>query len=275
MIHNALGYAFEGWPVFPCQQGDKRPATTHGVKDATTNTDQIDLWWDRNPSYNIGIATGQPSGLLVIDIDMHGQHNGISAWWEITAGKDLEQWATYWVTTPSGGWHLYYATTSDVKNTSGILAPGIDTRGTGGYVIAPPSVIAGNPYAKDHHLKSMRPKEAPAWLLDLLAPSCPVVPLVRRRNTPAPMPHDTNGTPYGHKGLTNELEQLAATPEGRRNEQLNIAAFNLGQLVGSLDLAEDWVIVKLEIAAEGIGLDPSEIAATITSGLTKGKQTPR
>ena len=67
-LRAALAYATAGWPVFPCIPGEKVPATSHGVKDATTDAAQIRAWWARNPDRNVAIATGAP-GPDVLDID--------------------------------------------------------------------------------------------------------------------------------------------------------------------------------------------------------------
>ncbi|MEN8896910.1 MAG: DUF3987 domain-containing protein [Yoonia sp.] len=75
--------------------------------------------------------------------------------------------------------------------------------------------------------------------------------------------------------LHDELSKLLATPEGQRNDALNKAAFNLGQIVAGGALDEADVRARLTAAAGGIGLCAGEIAATIQSGLTAGLQTPR
>src|SRR6476660_5554446 len=69
MISEALDYAALGWAVFPCWAGTKEPATPHGFKDATTNPAKIRRWWSANPDYNIAVATGLMSGLMVLDPD--------------------------------------------------------------------------------------------------------------------------------------------------------------------------------------------------------------
>src|SRR5262245_12781302 len=69
MLRSALALAEKGLHVFPCQPRDKRPATTNGVKAATTDPDTIRQWWQRDPQLNIGIATGKPSGVFVLDVD--------------------------------------------------------------------------------------------------------------------------------------------------------------------------------------------------------------
>lgn len=65
----ALEYAGRGWPVFPVEPRGKRPLTSHGVHDASTDTATITDWWKQWPDANLGLATGTASGLLVIDID--------------------------------------------------------------------------------------------------------------------------------------------------------------------------------------------------------------
>src|SRR6516165_7850809 len=69
MLRNALTLAKKGLRVFPCLERDKRPATLHGVNDATINPDMIRRWWQQNPRFNIGIATGAPSNIFVLDVD--------------------------------------------------------------------------------------------------------------------------------------------------------------------------------------------------------------
>lgn len=91
MLHRALAYARHGWLVFPCRSGSKEPATRHGFHDATTHDDQIRAWWNRQPTANIGIATGQP-GPDVLDIDQHGQAgNGFAAYHQLSRAGLLDQ----------------------------------------------------------------------------------------------------------------------------------------------------------------------------------------
>jgi hypothetical protein len=69
LLDIALTYAAKGWQVFPCQPGGKKPITTHGLKDATTNRAQITAWWQREPNANIALATGAISNVMVLDVD--------------------------------------------------------------------------------------------------------------------------------------------------------------------------------------------------------------
>src|SRR5262245_62023855 len=132
----ALQLAAKGLRVFPCLPRDKRPATAHGCKDATTDQGAINDWWRQDPQFNIGIATGSISGIFVVDVDgldaelelrkLEAHHSSLPPINEVTTAR---------------GRHLYFRMPeTSVRNTAGKIAPGIDTRGDGGYVLAPPSV---------------------------------------------------------------------------------------------------------------------------------------
>ncbi len=86
-LRAALAYATAGWRVFPCIPGEKVPATSHGVKDATTDPAQIRAWWARNPDRNVAIATGAP-GPDVLDVDRHGDASGFPALRQLQSRRD-------------------------------------------------------------------------------------------------------------------------------------------------------------------------------------------
>lgn len=142
MVKFALEYAQKyGWAVFPVSNKTKKPLTPHGCKDAKKTAGPIKAWWKKWPDANIGIATGNMSELIVIDLDMDEDEgkDGIHelVLWERENG-DLPETAK--VITGRGGNHLYFHYKGDqIKNRTGILE-GIDVRADGGYVIAPPSV---------------------------------------------------------------------------------------------------------------------------------------
>ena len=137
----ALYYAEKGLAVFPLEERGKRPITKNGCKAATTNKEQIAEWWSRYPNSNIGIATGRPSGgLVVIDLDedeekdKHG-YEVLKEWQR--SHEDLPE--TWQSITGRGGYHLFFKDTAHNQNRVN-LYDGIDIRGDGGYIVAPPSV---------------------------------------------------------------------------------------------------------------------------------------
>lgn len=131
LLDAALHYAGFGWPVFPLRPRTKVPATRNGLKDATTDTDRIRAWWQRHPDANIGLPTGH--AFDVIDVDVP---HGVPSLQRLLA-NDAQAHGR--VSTASGGIHFYVAPTGG-GNLAGIL-PGIDYRGKGGYVVAPPSTL--------------------------------------------------------------------------------------------------------------------------------------
>jgi hypothetical protein len=136
-LEAALSYARRGWHVFPCLAGLKAPATAHGHQDATTDQAQIERWWTDNPNWNVGISAGA-SGLAVVDVDPAG----LAHWDKLLEDfPDLAEAvrSAPRVVTPRDGFHVYLK--GDGPTTASKLAPGIDTRGAGGYVLAPPSVV--------------------------------------------------------------------------------------------------------------------------------------
>lgn len=149
MLDAALQYAAAGLAVIPLR--GKQPICPNGVKNATTDPAQITEWFSANPNANIGIAAGQCHGktLVVVDLDV-GHTDGVDgtktlAAWEAANGKLPK---TLTVKTGSGGYHLYFFTDTEkgYKNGTNILKgfdgeqSGIDTRCSGGYLVAPPSV---------------------------------------------------------------------------------------------------------------------------------------
>ena len=167
ILGEALRLAAAGRPVFPCKR-TKAPYTRQGFKDATTNADIIARWWTQWPDANIGYPTG--NGIVVIDTDLDDEA-GKDGEFELIGMPDLPP--TYKVRTPRGGYHRYYRTPGGMvmPNSSDKLANGIDVRGDGGYVLAPPSATDKGEYivAEDVEL-AVLPDE---WV-DLIMPSEPV-----------------------------------------------------------------------------------------------------
>jgi putative DNA primase/helicase len=268
LLDTALAYAAHGWHVFPCQPQGKQPATAHGLHDATTDADQITTWWTRTPDANIAIATGTTSGLYVIDID-GAQGEATLEQLEATHGALPD---TVQAITGGDGWHyLFTHPGGDLRNTAGKLGAGIDTRGDGGYIIAPPSVHPDGPlYEWAAAPDDVELAELPAWIVtELTAKPAPPPP------GPTPSPPSSGTTPYAAKALEERAREVATAGEGTRNHTLNQAAFRLGQLVAGGQIHEEHARDTLEHAARTAGLDGREISATVRSGLSAGAQQPQ
>ena len=170
MLTWALRYVSQGWAVLPVAPGDKVPAVRggRGVYDATTNAAMVRHIWTRWPRNNIGIAGGPASGLLVLDVD---PRNG----GDETLGTLERRFGALplspRVLTPGGGQHLYFRHPSEFLRTRSTLGDGLDVKGNGGFVIAPPSIHPnGGRYTWDvGALPSETPvADPPTWLLELL-----------------------------------------------------------------------------------------------------------
>ena len=170
----ALKYARHGWAVHALLPREKRPATVHGCKDASTDEDTVRAMWGNQP-YNIGVATGTVSGIFVFDVDgsppKGGGLTGPDALAELVA-EHGELPATMTVRTGSGA-HYYFRMPAGVelKNKARISVrgqrTGLDVRADGGYVVAPPSIHPnGGTYTWEHGTREVA--DAPAWLVDLM-----------------------------------------------------------------------------------------------------------
>jgi len=165
LVNVALRYADLGYPVFPCAPGGKVPITPHGFKDATTDAVQIEAWWEKTPDANIGVPT---AGLLVVDVD------DVDNPWPADPILAEEMTCAPMSLTPRGGRHHVFRQPDGKvwKNTAGRIAPKVDTRADGGYIVVPPSVVDGKMYqwAETFELDvapEMLP-EPPAWLVSQL-----------------------------------------------------------------------------------------------------------
>ena len=140
----ALWYASLGLKVFPCK-ADKSPFV-RWKDEMSSEAGQIKLWWQTHPSAMIGLPCGSANGIVVLDIDVKGAVNGFESL--NTKGFEIPR-DTFSVTTPTGGMHYYFKLRNGeiIRNSVGKIGQGVDVRGEGGYVIAPPSVNAVGAYA--------------------------------------------------------------------------------------------------------------------------------
>ncbi|MFL0514488.1 bifunctional DNA primase/polymerase [Brevibacterium luteolum] len=134
----AVAFAEAGVPVFPCAPGGKQPITEHGFHDATRDPARVRAWWARFPAANIGMPTGAASGVVVVDVDVHGA-NGYDALRRARRAGLVKGWEAL-VRSPTGGLHLYYPAAAGIEQPSWQAGKaGIDFRGDRGYIIVPPS----------------------------------------------------------------------------------------------------------------------------------------
>lgn len=140
-----------GQPVFPCKSGlegnpakAKAPLTTKGLHDAVLDLPQVKSWWKRHRSAAIGI----PTGILwdVLDVDIKDNADGRIHLPYLTR-LGLLNGCKHVVKTPSGGWHLYFKASPGLTNKARGASLGLDMRGKGGYVLAPPSYIETPEYS--------------------------------------------------------------------------------------------------------------------------------
>ena len=224
------------------------------------------------PDRNIGIATGAVSGVWVLDIDGYDGAANLRAL-EARYGPLPETWES----TTGNGRHRWFKYTGPIPSSAGRIAAGLDVRGDGAYVIAPPSIHpSGRAYAWINPPDG-EPAEGPDWIVTRarkrLAPSISERALA---NIPRP-----NGGPggYGTAALDREIAALAALAPGGRNAALNRASFRLHQLVAGGELDHHDVVERLITACHRNGLVKEDgiaaVKATINSGASAGMRYPR
>lgn len=238
----AITYVNMGFSVFPLQVKGKNPLTAHGFKDASKDPAVVKAWWQKYPQANIGIATGQVSGgLCVIDMDID-ESKGLDGWkslrdWQDSHGTISPSWLSK---TGRGGYHYYFLSDEPVKNRAGLI-PGVDIRGDGGYIVAPPSIHPnGNPY---EWTEKCHPEIMPLHHID--------------NNIRFLLNKSANGT---------NLKYLAPTriPEGERNHTLFKLACSL-QAKGLSDQAIHAAVTNENIAKCFPPLSDKEISAIVKS----------
>jgi len=203
LLQAAKDYGAAGFPVVHLVPGKKVPRLKGGYKSATTNQAAIEKLWAGCPTANVGIATGEKSGLLVVDVDP--RHGG-----EAT----MRQWqSSGWLPddTPRarsahGGWHFYFRLPEKLKNApSKGVADGVDIKANGGYIVAPPSKLAdGGQYRWEVRLSQEALREPPPELTEFLAKT-----LWPRKRPPAQGRNDAELPPIPEGSRNMELTRLA------------------------------------------------------------------
>ena len=303
-------YASQGWPVIPlhvptsfgdkkgdarascscnspkCESQGKHPRTSNGLDDASTDAQVIAQWWKRWPGANIGLVTGVAFDVLDLDGEL------AMDLLDTAAPLDSEGFAGPVRVTGKGAHYLYKPTGQG--NRANLLAKGsgIDWRGKGGYIVAPPSVhyLEGRRYewAETQGADTPLPL-APRWLEYLVTeraayPGTEAAKVARvsgnplNHSEPLPVEHFRGTTRYGAKAVERIAGDLAAATSGHRNHTLNACAYTLGRLIGGHELDETEALAVLWAGAQAIGLDTKEKGEawySIRSGLTDGKNNPK
>lgn len=237
LLAAALVYAARGWRVFPvhtirgsgdaarcscgkrtCDRPGKHPRTEHGLLDASTDTNQLAQWWSDSPDSNVGVVTG--GGLIVIDIDPKRADDGLSAF-----ESSLPQTPT--AITGSGGRHYFFRVSDgvEIRNSVNKLAPGVDVRGDGGYVVVAPSThVSGGTYEWDAgaHIEDTADDSELAELPDFI---------LRTLSAKAPRlasPSD-DADKFVHGGRNDALTSLAGSMRKRGMSEAGILAALLAE----------------------------------------------
>lgn len=250
-------YCAMGWPIFPVSGKIPREGS-RGSKDGTDDPikvrEAVRAW---RACDGLALSTGR--GFVVVDFDSHkpmtdDEREAHQALFE----RMPETWL---VSTTSGGVHLYYATSEEIPNSASKIAPLVDVRGTGGYVVIPPS--PGYVVAHDAPIAPL-----PEWLAEMTrAP--------KQRKEIATTRPATITIGYGAKILDEECRKVEHATEGARNNELNECSFRVGQRVGAGEIDEGMAREYLLDAALRVGLTERESVKTINSGLTSGMAHPK
>lgn len=293
----ARSYIDAGIAVFPCREqaseefdpstgevmdrAEKAPYTTNGLKGATTSRRIIDIWFgERHQNAVIGIPTGEKLGGWVLDLDRHGDRDG-HTWLAEMEERHGPLPDTARATTANGGTHIFFKHIPGVRNRAAI-AEGVDTRGDGGYIVGPGSVMAdGRRYQWIDWDGDGIPEfaDAPAWLIDLVVTKTPA-PIETKPREYVYQPENNDGKErYAAKAFTMELEQLASLPKGQRGQQLFAGACRVGELVAGGWISRGDAEAGLLDAAisNGLAATDGELACRdkIKRGLDKTANSPR
>jgi len=165
-LQDAIEYGDHGWAVFPLLPRSKAPATPNGFHDASKDEGTIRSMWGARTNLNLGIATGEASGFWVLDID---SDKGGDKSLEELENKYGSLPETLISNTGGGGKHYLFKISHSVEIgcSIGKIGKGIDVRGDGGYIAAPPSTHPnGSRYEWDSSADIV---DAPAWLLKIIS----------------------------------------------------------------------------------------------------------
>jgi hypothetical protein len=251
----ALAYALRGWRVLPLEPRGKHPLgwlVNRGVHGASSDPGIIRRWWEKEPHANVGIACGDVSDLVVLDVDpRHGGDEALSKY-------DVP--VTVRALTGGGGEHYFFRLGKGARPVSK-LATGLDVQRAGKYIVAPPSAHpSGAAYRWDAgaHPDETPLADMPAWLA---AP--PPEPAADR------FPASGKGRKYAMAALARAVSAVERAPIGERNDTLNREVWSIARLVASGDLTEQFVRDAFIDAATVNRLGLREAERTIDSAMKR------
>src|SRR5262249_27638864 len=225
-----------GFKVFPLVPGSKLPAIKAWQKAASDDADQIAAWAEQFPMANVGVATGAPSGAVVLDLDEKNGSSGLADLVSHTkAGRKLPPCPI--AVTPSGGRHLFFRVVPGLRNVVGItsagrgLGAGVDVRADGGFVVAPPSELSNGRYRWRIPPMSAEFPRLPDWAVQMLMP-------------PREAPRKAYTPTADGGGLDGPTKFVARAPQGQRNHSLFWAAARAGELIAKRQLTEAEAVAK-------------------------------
>jgi hypothetical protein len=279
----ALAYASHGLAVFPARPDRKCSYKSAEYSNAakwgaTADPAEIRRDFTHWPDARIGLPTGAINKIIVVETDTVAGH-GVdgAAVLERLEGKFGVLPETRTAISPSGSIHRYFrhpGPNIKIKSTAAVIGAGIDVRGDGGMVIAPPSAnLDGRVY---RWINKLPIADMPAWLIELTRDKPPTIS--QRAVAAIARPFD-GPSKYGTAALEYEIEALANTAPGSRNAQANKSSFSLHQLVAGHEL--DGALVERRLieacVANGLVADDGlpSVLATIKSGMCAGLQSPR
>lgn len=249
-------YTDLGWKVLPLGEGSKLPlAGTRGVKDATLDVDLIRRWGQKHPRANVGIACGEASRIVVVDVDPRNAGD--------TSIRALAARGYSFPKGPrqragNGGWHLFFQHQPGIGGSKNKLGRGIDLKSTGGYVLVAPSRTDHRMLAQAG-LMSGRSRRS-TCLCRACRSGC------RRCCAPAPRPKSAF-TPDVNRGDIEPLARfVAASTKGERNSRLHWAACRAGEMAARCQVSAQSAGNRLVAAAAAAGYFGSEVVNTIDSG---------
>jgi hypothetical protein len=249
LLSEGLSALRRGWHIIALD--GKKPRAQGWQRSPPPSEAVVEAWARQG---NLGVCTGH--GFIVVDIDPGAD----------TSALDLPE--TVEARTGRGGRHLYYRCDERMANSVGRIAEHVDVRGTGGQVVLPGSVHpdTGEVYAWLVHPDEREMADAPAWLAEVARPKEPrAVASISGGNLDR----------WAAVAIEAELRSVRNAREGTRNNTLNRAAFNLGQIVESARLDPQELLDELLQAADACGLGAAESRATAISGVRAGMQSPR